>query len=402
MANNIVSELQKCEKTKITLNQNQKEILREIYNNIINCAKFVKKTKKKGFFIQLDNVHNIHQLSEAARGAEEQYMPEAIGKYIRSNTDYMLNCLYIVNNKRIRITFYFMEEFTPELKVLYLKYVDIMLIWLIYASRISKPGCLSKWEMTVDIYLTPFKKELPEFTKEVLGPNNINSAFCYRCGGSQQGITIFREEEWFKVFLHETFHYFGFDSALSSIDLNRNIGKLFSLDIDFSVYEGYCDFWARFLQCVFISYNETGNKSFDAFSKLCNNYLNVERFFTCFQSVKTLKYMGLTYSDLYTEGKSDMYKEKTHVFGYYTVTNILFNNFGKFLEWCALENTNMFIVKNNTDPFYKYIKNNYKDPALLETITNCEKCFMELLQKEQLETLNTTRMSSLDLKLKND
>ena len=101
-------------------------------------------------------------------------------------------------------------------------------------------------------------------TKEsttILGPPHVNSAFSSVCVPNGE-IVIFRREEWLKVFIHETFHAFGFDEGLHySDDLNNNIRKVFSLDIDFKVGEAYTESWARIINCIFYSYMNTIQKN---------------------------------------------------------------------------------------------------------------------------------------------
>lgn len=54
------------------------------------------------------------------------------------------------------------------------------------------------------------QKELPENKSEVIGPVNANTGYTYRCEKNNE-IVIYRQEEWFKVLMHETMHTFGND-----------------------------------------------------------------------------------------------------------------------------------------------------------------------------------------------
>ena len=68
--------------------------------------------------------------------------------------------------------------------------------------------CVSK--INIVIYLTPFKKVLPDNSIAILDVENANSAVTLACHNPGE-IIIYRKEEWFKVFIHETFHSFGLD-----------------------------------------------------------------------------------------------------------------------------------------------------------------------------------------------
>jgi hypothetical protein len=65
---------------------------------------------------------------------------------------------------------------------------------------------------------------------------------------------LYRMEEWFKVFIHETFHCLGLDfSGMNVSNSNKQILQLFpgcSRDMDVRVYETYCEIWAETLDCT--------------------------------------------------------------------------------------------------------------------------------------------------------
>jgi L-rhamnose isomerase len=62
------------------------------------------------------------------------------------------------------------------------------------------------------IYHTSLLKILPNTNVDILNENNVNTAFTRTCPSNSE-IVVFRKEEWFKVFIHETFHSFGIDFA---------------------------------------------------------------------------------------------------------------------------------------------------------------------------------------------
>ena len=62
------------------------------------------------------------------------------------------------------------------------------------------------------LFDTTLKKILPQSLIDILGAEHCNSAVTTTC--SQKGdIIIYRREEWFKVFIHETFHLLCLDFA---------------------------------------------------------------------------------------------------------------------------------------------------------------------------------------------
>ena len=91
----------------------------------------------------------------------------------------------------------------------------------------------------------------------MITPKHANTAFTYSCVPSSQ-IVLFRMEEWFKVFIHETFHCFGLDfSQMDMTESNKHMSKLFpkcQSNMDFRIYETYCETWAETINLLFIAY----------------------------------------------------------------------------------------------------------------------------------------------------
>jgi hypothetical protein len=60
--------------------------------------------------------------------------------------------------------------------------------------------------LVADILLTSAKKFYPK--DKVFGPSNVNTGY------SSDKVVVYRKEEWFKVFIHECFHFFHFEKVL--------------------------------------------------------------------------------------------------------------------------------------------------------------------------------------------
>ena len=224
-------------------------------------------------------------------------------------------------------------------------------------------------------------------------------------------LLFFRKEEWFKVFIHETFHSFGLDFArMSQGKINKKFKHLFPINSEFKIFEAYTESWAEIMNSVFISYHlvrkkkdESRRKDFFKFSRYC---LEIEKIFTLYQCVKILKYMGLTYSDLYMKGEQNMYarntyyREDTAVFSYYILTAIIMNNYIGFMDWCNNENLSLLKFHNNQkslDSFYDYIVSQYKSPVLLENLEYITEILdHQKLNENENKLLATTRMTIIE------
>jgi hypothetical protein len=251
---------------------------------------------------------------------------------------------------------------------------------------------------------------LPESNISILDEINVNTAFTTTCPVDSE-IVVFRNEEWFKVFIHETFHNFGLDfSNMNNTEVNKCILNIFAVKSQVNLYEAYTEFWAEIMNALFCSFISLKNKH-DIHSFLSNAeyYINFERTYSFFQLVKTLHFMGLQYKDLYSNSehskilRDHLYKEKTNVLSYYVIKCILMNNYPTFLLWCKRQNLSILQFKKtilNQKEFCKYIEKNYKTKEMLNNIYNTELFLHFLMSKKNNTTrylLSNLRMSMCEL-----
>ena len=78
--------------------------------------------------------------------------------------------------------------------------------------------------MSLHLYLTLFEKKIRNI-KEVLGESHVNTAYTWHCSPNNK-IVIYRHEEWFKVLIHESFHFFGFEDFDSEKHARRLTAKV--------------------------------------------------------------------------------------------------------------------------------------------------------------------------------
>ena len=180
-----------------------------------------------------------------------------------------------------------------------------MFTWLYLCSKYSKNTCVK--ELEVNVFLTPIKRKLPLSNAKILGPDHINGAYTYCCKPMGE-IYIFRKEDWFKVFIHETFHAFGLDFCGSSslTDIKNITRSIFNIKSDFNIEEAYSETWAVIYNAVFISYTSMKRKNIDEFIMNLDVCLQTERLYKLYQCNKILDFMGLTYEDLYDDSKKQL------------------------------------------------------------------------------------------------
>jgi hypothetical protein len=310
------------------------------------------------------------------------YLTIEMTEYIKNESKKILTFECTINDRIIRLIFIVFKNNNFERISYYKTYAHRVYMWLSMISK--KSTCVET--LDIYVYLTPFKKQLPENKSESIGPVHTNTGYTYRCEKKNE-IIIYREEEWFKVILHETMHAFGndFNNDEGSSDALK---KLFSLPpgISIRMSETYSEIWARIMNVVFQTYFKNPpslvSRSALQFKKNVEFYLHLESIFSLYQCIKILDFMGVNYQLLV--GDSDhskkmirsFYRENTNVFAYYVLTSVLLNNHDAFLSWCVKHNgsgLNMFRVKTTQSEFIELIESCYKKNELLQKIVETEK-----------------------------
>jgi hypothetical protein len=246
-------------------------------------------------------------------------------------------------------------------------------------------GHLCAQTLDVYLFLTDHRKRLPnsrQTNDSSITLNHANTALTTACSPDSD-IVLFRSEEWFKVFIHETFHSLGIDfSQMDVEESNRQITQMFlgcTPELDVRLYETYCEMWAEIINVLMISYfskvdgdvfpkysgvgqtkrkrsksrnRRTSTPDISQMVSIAERHLQYERTFTMIQAGKVLKHHGMTYRDL-CRGTPDLpkYRESTNVFSYYVLKSILMYHLNDFIEWCFIhtgsrENPTLFFPKS--------------------------------------------------------
>ena len=202
-------------------------------------------------------------------------------------------------------------------------------------------------------------------------------------------ILIYREEEWFKVLIHETFHSLCLDFNNMHLEkLNGKIRSLININSEYNLFESYTETWACILNSCFNSLKlieyKSNLKDFLLYLDFC---LHFERIFSLFQCVKVLDHMGLKYKNIVNNTSSNnslkilFYKENTNVFAYYVVKCILLYYKDNFVLWCFKNNVdnifNFLKSEENLDSFFHLIESLYSNCDLM----NDMKLAYDLLMK---------------------
>jgi len=401
LKNNYINHNKQTKKTNI--------ILLELYNQLIKAYNFLLTTKKTNgdsfYNINISKITSISQIPKP-KNFNSKSFPNEIRKCIDDMSNLVISYTFSLFNRNIKL--FFIVEKQEHIEV-YNKYVDAIVMWLYVLNEYASSRCSKAF--TVYLYFTNLEKKLPHTSIDILDENNVNTAFTTTCPVDSE-IVVFRREEWFKVFIHETFHNFALDfSDMNNFECHNHILSIFPVKSSVNLYESYTEFWAEIVNTLFCSFFSLKNKNnVQEFMKNAEYLINFERTYSFFQLVKTLDFMGLRYIDLYSKTeksvmlRNTLYKENTNVLAYYVIKTILLNNYQSFLSWCKNNNLSLIQFKKtipNQRSFCLFIEKNYKTKMMIDAVRSSE-IFLQIFKtynrtKHVNYLLNNMRMTICEL-----
>ena len=226
------------------------------------------------------------------------------------------------------------------------------------SAHASRSTCSAT--LNIFIYMTEFKKMFPTARGEALDAEHANTGLSYHCA-KDNDIVVYREEEWFKVLIHESFHAFGLSFIESDMPrgvdaaMQRVLQRTYAISQPARVYETYCEIWARVLNVCFACFLHSTTSAIGSASPILNINLNVfiecvmdglhrDAQFALQQFAKLMHYMDIPCDVMCNPTKenraivSKKYRENTNVFAYYVLTSVLQNSPDVFLVWCYKNN----------------------------------------------------------------
>jgi hypothetical protein len=110
--------------------------------------------------------------------------------------------------------------------------------------------------------------------------------------------------------------------------------------------------------------------------------------------VKVLRYMGLTYADLFVEG---VYHEKTYIFSYYVLKCVCLYYADEFMDWRASQ-PNLLRIEHTReciDAFTGFIVERAKREEFIEYVSQME----EYYDKKRGENLSEKKLEDLTMRM---
>jgi len=357
--------LNKMKMDKFQFSKSSEKMIKQIYSHLLKAESEWLRFPK----IQLNTLSPDNMFT----GSAYTYIPQEIRKKIESDNKIGYTSQLQIGERNIIVKIVFpISSQSTNYAVESVRMLKQIFLWLFIVDKYACKKC-SK-EMEIFLYMTDELKLLPR-PGDSIDKIHANTAFTTPCSHSTD-IHLFRKEEWFKVFIHETFHNLGLDfSTMDQSRVEPKILTMFPLNIpDIRIYESYCETWAELLNIMFTAYRSTKNKhDIDLILDKMEHYLDLERVFSMFQSTKVLHHYQLTYEDIYQTrehsanlGKVGQYKENTNAFSYFILKPILLFHLNEFIQW-AIDN-NGSIKEHGTLDFKKTQTNIMHYAGLIEQL----------------------------------
>jgi len=199
--------------------------------------------------------------------------------------------------------------------------------------------------VVADIILSSAKKFYPKDC--VFGHSHLNTGYC-----TGDKVVVYRKEEWFKVLIHELFHYNNFDESLRDTNVSTPIQTVFNLKHRILINESYCEVAARVLQCCFIS----------AMTHFPVNYLlEIERRHSVQNMVNVLSHMKMEYESFFQEHS---FKEDTNAFSYVVIGGLLM-----YLKFIPVYHKDTNFKMLQPEAYVRNIIHHCKDDAFIQELS---------------------------------
>jgi hypothetical protein len=370
-----------------------------IYTDIVSGDKYYENIKQK---LDIKFVEKIG-IKEPDSINSSRYS-EDVKEYIKEKGKSQFVFKFNILNREIAVYFTMFNEEDINSIEIYNKYIRLIIIWLFMCNKYSTSNCSNT--LNIFFYLTPFPKVLPKNKNKVISYEHINTGMTYRCVPNNE-IFIYRQEEWFKVLIHETFHSYGLDIGVhDSNAIGSIVREMFPINSTFNIAEAYTETWARILNCCFVAYESISKKTLDEFNLHLQFSIQAEKMFSLMQLKKILGHMDLTYENLWSSTqiseymRRNLYREESNVFSYFILAGIFMNDFETFILWCDTNNTSFIKYRQShmsVEKFAKLIDSMYKSEHLTKNIHNI---ILPNNKNNNYELLNNTgRMSCIEINI---
>lgn len=391
--------------TKYPLSQDSRNVLRPIFQTLLENRSKWQAQYRKGI-----RETPILTTDPLPKGESYTYIPEEIRAIIEQANPHRLGKRYICplpNGRKAIIHMIGFEKRTTKPRF-FENAIEKIYQWLLLADTFGKRNACSK-TMNVYIYFTNHKKHLPTETKTNISLKHANTAFTSTCQATTE-MNMFREEEWLKVFIHETFHNMGFDfSKMDESEWLATLQTMFQVEKDTRLYESYTEMWAEIVHMVFVTVYSTPTHSWktanvdQVIERLFKQYernIVYEQRFACFQCAKILRHAKMdynTFAEPFDHSAPVLYREETAAFSYFIIRSILLFHLNDFIKWSndhnmATEEYPLLFSKTqkNVLAYCRLIQAHYKDPNYIQALEMANQTLSSHMKTKLSKWIETT------------
>ena len=287
-----------------------------------------------------------------------EYFPKEIQHHILNEQSVAITYNFSVGDRKVVLHFVVFNKREKSVNMRKMQAYAMRVCALLHLVSLHAHRSTCSSTLTLFIYMTPFKKELPDERGDAFDSEHANTGMSYHCEENNQ-VVVYRKEEWFKVLIHELFHAMGLSFIESDIPaqvdaaMQKLLQKMYAISHSVRIYETYCEIWARILNVMFDCFaddtghygsGENSDYEFAVFGECVMKGLHSDAKFALHQCAKIMHHVGihpevlLNPTDENRAIVAEKYRENTNVFAYYVLTCVLQNSPELFLEWCYKNN----------------------------------------------------------------
>lgn len=271
------------------------------------------------------------------------YMDVSFVDYIYEHSEYVLRCDFKSLIDESTVTLY-ITLFDDKQLQSYVESMNEIMQYVLYAHSICKSSAPSQCGRNLSIYFypTPLKKSYPSSHTQPITSLNVNSAYTTSCH-ADVSITIYREEEWKKVLVHEMFHCLGLDFSREFTEALRDkirvkfSGFMKGVDSEYLMFESYCEIWGYLLSTYIEGYMTSTPPAPYSPADFSRDIYGVRRLFIG-RNMDLLSRYFESYTSRSLIAKSSGYVETTNVLSYVLYTGVLLYYLTEFLSFCNANN----------------------------------------------------------------
>jgi hypothetical protein len=290
---------------------------------------------------------------------DDEFFPAEIQHHILNEQSISISYKFSAGGRAVSLHFVVFNKHIEKLNMneMATKARRVCALLHLVSLHANRATCSST--LNIFIYMTEFKKLFPTRKGEAFESEHANTGMSYHCARNND-VVVYRQEEWFKVLIHELFHAFGLsfiegdlpdgaDAAMQTV-----LQKTYAISHPVRIYETYCEIWARILNVVFACFSDdtkcADTKCADSDVKLAvfgdcvMQGLRKDAAHALHQCAKIMHHTGipshvlLNPTDENRAIVAEKYRENTNVFAYYVLTCALQHSHELFLEWCYKNN----------------------------------------------------------------